>query len=169
MKLYTGLGTIEAMFSLTAASANTTPDQLVKAGQVKELKSLRINLKKWLEPGTGRNLLHLAVASNQVEVISYLVKEAKLDINFQDEDGYTLLHLAVVSGHTEATNAVLSHGADDSICNKKGEPALHLAIKLGSQGIKVLSDFVKHPKSNLYVRGSHNYNAICILSPRPAT
>ena len=143
---------------------NTSPDQLVKAGQVKELKSLRINLKKWLEPGTGRSLLHLAAASNQVEVISYLVKEAKLDTNVQDEDGNTPLHLSVVNGHTEATNAILSHGADDSICNKKGEPALHLAIKLGSQGIKVLSDFVKHPKVNLLVRGFHNSTAFHIIA-----
>ena len=158
------LNDVSKSHSVVSLVAGETPGQLVLSGLWNELEQLiyhgKINAQAWREFGTGRSLLHLAAASNQVEVISYLVKEAKLSINLQDEDGNTPLHLAVVNGHTEAVNVILGHRPDDSIRNKEEEPALHLAVQ---QGNGVFGAFIDHPKVNLFVKGVRDYSVAHII------
>lgn len=106
----------------------------------------------------------MAAASNQVEIITFLTGEAKVDLNVQDSDDNTALHLAVSNGHVEATNVILGHMADDCICNKDQRPALHLAIEQGARGIKLVSEFIKNPNVNLFVRGYHDYTTLHVIA-----
>lgn len=150
-------------------NAHIQPDQLVESGQLNELRSAinygKVDAKSWKEPGTGRNLLHLAAASNQVEILAYLTNDAGMDYNVQDSDGNTSLHLAVLCGKAEATNAILSsHKADAAICNSSPDPPLHLAIKQVDGSSEVLAAFIKHLNVDLFVHGYSDRTTLHILA-----
>ena len=141
--------------------------EVIRRGQQNDLKDLiRIGKvdKTWHEADTNRNLLHLAAISNQVDIINFLLGECRFNINAQDSDGNTALHLAVISGHAEATGAILSYKPNDALCNKDHDPPLHIAIKQGVQGIKIVSEFVVNPTVNLCVNGNHNYSTLQVIA-----
>ena len=144
-----------------------SPENAIKNSQLKELKNLisyrRID-KTWHEASTGRGLLHLAAASNQVEIVNFLIGECRVDINAQDSDGNTALHLAVISSHLKATRAILSHKPNDTLCNKDCLAPLHIAIKQGAQSIKIVSEFIQHPTVNLFVKGDHDYTSLHVIA-----
>lgn len=60
----------------------------------------------------------------------------------KDAQGFTILHLAVLKDKFEFVNALLYHGADPNIENKKHETPLHIAARLDLSDIfKLLWDF----------------------------
>ena len=137
--------------------------QLVKLDKLKELKSVGvIKILTYNEDRTGRNLLHIAAASNSVDIINFLCTKlmTKVSINAQDNEGNTSLHLAVLNGHVGATNAILNHNADDTILNQNEDPPLHLAIKWGKT---LVSEFSRHPNVNLLVHGRHGRTTLQIV------
>ena len=148
-------------------AASASPDELVRSGQLVELKNLvhhdSVDAKSWRESGTKRSLLHLAAASNQVEVINFLLGECRININLQDRDGNTPLHLAVIGGHLEATAAILSLKPNDTLCNKDHNPPLHIAIRQGARGVKMVSEFTRHPAVSLFVRGYHDNTSLHVI------
>lgn len=53
--------------------------------------------------------------------------DAGADINHQDNEGYTALHHAASDKAQEPTKALLAHGADTTLVNRKGETAEDVA------------------------------------------
>ncbi len=146
------------------------PQQMVKSGLLKELRSSisrhgGIDPRNWHEAGSGKTLLHYAAASNQVEIIDFLISESKVSIDLQDMDGNTPLHLAVLAGHIEATSTMLAYRANDTVLNANKDPPLHIAIKQNSeQGNKLIAEFAKHPQANLLVGGYNAYSSLHIIA-----
>jgi ankyrin repeat protein len=84
--------------------------------------------------------LHIAAASNQLDVAQELVRRG-VEINVQNIWGATPLHLAVSNDNYEMTRLLLLHGAKATIANEKGETALDLAAALGrSRLVSLLKD-----------------------------
>ncbi len=106
---------------------------------------------------TNRTLVHHAAMYNQIEVLKYLVLEMKMGINAVDSEGNTALHLAVVYGHVEALSILLGQNTSiDAILNANKDPALHLAIRQCPEGNELVSEFVKHQNSTLFLKGRQN-------------
>ncbi len=166
-------GSFQDLVSRVLASTNSNhtfalPDQVVRSGQLDELKNLVhhgvVEAKTWRESSTKRSLLHLAAASNQVEIINFLLGECRVDVNAQDSNDNTALHLAVICGHLEATGAILTHKPNDALRNKDHNPPLHIAIKQGAEGVNMVSEFIKHPTVDLFVRGHHGYTSLHVIA-----
>ena len=61
------------------------------------------------------SLLHVAVVSNCIDVVSFLLEERTgIDVNATTDDDYlyTPLHLAYLYGHTQIAQCLIQHGAD---------------------------------------------------------
>ena len=67
--------------------------------------------------------------NNQCEDLSLL------DLNTQDEHGFTALMIEVLGNEASAVDLLLNHGAATEIENDSGETALMLAIEDGRLGI----------------------------------
>ena len=61
----------------------------------------------------GETLLHIAVISNCLDVVSFLSEECSgIDVNVTDDYLYTPLHVAYLCGHTQIAQYLIQHGAD---------------------------------------------------------
>lgn len=66
---------------------------MAKMGELELIKELRkFNADLNLPDYDGRTLLHLAVSEKQMEIIKYLIEEAKVDINPLDHMGCTPMY-----------------------------------------------------------------------------
>jgi glycerophosphodiester phosphodiesterase len=74
-------------------------------GTLREKMAIRRNVAK------SSAVLALATKANYIEIVKLLV-EARVDINFQDEQGETALHVAARFGHVECAR-VLLEGSND--------------------------------------------------------
>ena len=59
----------------------------------------------------GYNSLHLAAQGGYADTASVLMKEGRLSVNDQTEEGYSPLLLACYGGHIEVTEDLLAAGA----------------------------------------------------------
>ena len=129
-----------------------SPHQLAGVGDLDGLKSFiktfDITLKE--RDDNEATLLHHAAASNQTDIMNYLI-ESGIELDATDKDGHTALHVAVYQGHIEATNLLLSNGIDDTILNKAMDAALHVAIR--GKNTELLVAFLSHPNIDLLVAG----------------
>jgi hypothetical protein len=75
-----------------------------------------------------QDLLFLAVANNQADVIEYLIKEKQ----FKTEKDYfnKLLYRCIMFGRVESAEKLLSFGADVNYRTPKGDTLLHTACEL---------------------------------------
>ncbi|KZW02100.1 ankyrin [Exidia glandulosa HHB12029] len=73
------------------------------------------------------NSLHGCVHAGDIDRLKTLITHAGVDLNAQDEFGFTPLHLAADRGSEEMVKLLLGHGADPSIKDPDGETALSLA------------------------------------------
>eukprot|EP00854_Cymbomonas_tetramitiformis_P016984 gene16984-20188_t len=80
-----------------------------------------------------------AACHGHVKVLEELIA-AKVDLNKQDEDGWTALMFAASGGHAEAVKTLVLGGADRSLRNKEGEDAEALARSYRhSEALRALS------------------------------
>ncbi|KAI0331990.1 ankyrin [Cubamyces sp. BRFM 1775] len=56
-----------------------------------------------------------ALSGDVQGVVSFMEKDAGVDVNARDENGYTPLHLAADRGHAEVVKVLLERGADPAI------------------------------------------------------
>ncbi|CAH8535970.1 unnamed protein product [Schistosoma mattheei] len=82
-------------------------------------------------PLTVRDVSLIRLAKNgDLDSIKQMIKEG-VNINEQDETGWTVLHEACVRNLPRMVDYLLRHGADPSISNINGEMALHCAARVG--------------------------------------
>lgn len=62
------------------------------------------------------------------EVVQWLIKEKRADINHRDEFGRTILHKAAGKGNLQAVKFLLEQGASIDIKDKYGTSLLHFAV-----------------------------------------
>lgn len=90
-------------------------------------------------PDYGQTALHAAVAANQYECASILLKvaeasEADMIIsNLTDQFGQTPLHSAATIGSVSLTELLLHHGAKISSVDSYGQTALHICSGLSNE------------------------------------
>lgn len=73
-------------------------------------------------------VLHLAAKNNDISSLKNLLELNFLNINKQDDKGFTALHVAVIHGQKESVDILIKYGADVNAKNKFGITALRLAI-----------------------------------------
>ena len=77
----------------------------------------------------GLNMLHKAAQGNQPSSIVYFNKKYNFDIEATDNNKLNALHLSAISGTDNSVIFLLSLGMDPNIKDKKGNTALHYAVK----------------------------------------
>ena len=105
-------------------------------GRLKVLRVFEVELStlKGDDAGrSGRALVHLAAASNQVPVLKYLhTPEVGANFSAKDEAGYTAVLVACEHGHADVVRYLHSSvGADFSAKNGSGEAAAMKACEHG--------------------------------------
>lgn len=92
-------------------------------------KGERDDLEEGSEGRARRLMAALLMASDEgdVEVVSRVLNKG-VDINQQDDDGYTALIRAAEGGHTSLVKLLVRKGADVWLQNKRGMTALDAAI-----------------------------------------
>eukprot|EP00912_Choanoflagellata_sp_UC4_P000370 UC4_evm3s228 len=71
--------------------------------------------------------IHIAASHGWVKAVEFLVSDDSCDINAQNADGDTALHLAAHFSNYMTVEALLRLGADTTIRNEIGRPAIVLA------------------------------------------
>jgi ankyrin repeat protein len=95
--------------------------------QVKHNAGIDVNL---LDPDHS-NVVHWLVYYNNFDLLKSLLKASagRLNLNQQNNDGYTPLMLAINNHNTEMTNLLLKEGANINCANHTGNTALMKTIK----------------------------------------
>jgi ankyrin repeat protein/adenylate kinase family enzyme len=90
------------------------------------------DLDEWgpASPPTGTKVLHMAAATNLVDLIESLISSGE-DIEIEDENGNTALHYAARSGNTTAGKILQEKGADQEAKDKDGATPLIEAARCG--------------------------------------
>jgi ankyrin repeat protein len=112
------------------------------------------NLDKWLDAAQNGNL----------DLIKRMIKDG-IDINIQDEYGWTALQLASRKGHLDVVKFLIEYGADLNAQNDDGWTALHLAslnrcldiVKVLIEAGSDLNIKTCGGSSALYVANDNNY------------
>ncbi|XWS34599.1 hypothetical protein CRYUN_Cryun21dG0052200 [Craigia yunnanensis] len=77
--------------------------------------------------------LMFLIQANETEALKKLLERADIDLNEQDDDGYSALMMAASGGHVETFKLLLCAGANIKLSNKYGETALSL-LELNQNG-----------------------------------
>jgi hypothetical protein len=91
-----------------------------------------------VEPTSGRTALHKAAFWGHVDMVRYLVNEAKLNLHAKDNYGDTALHDASKFGHAAVAKILLDAGADPSLTNHNGHCSVALAKEHGKADVLAL-------------------------------
>ncbi|XVF85219.1 hypothetical protein PTKIN_Ptkin17bG0100300 [Pterospermum kingtungense] len=77
--------------------------------------------------------LMFIIKANEIEAVKKLLERADIDLNEQDDDGYSALMMAASGGHVEAFRLLLCAGANIKLSNKYGETAITV-LELNQNG-----------------------------------
>ena len=72
-----------------------------------------------------------AARDGDMEVIRNTIIDHEIDVNIQDEDGYTALHFAAEEGHLDIVKLLIDRGSDVNLNSCEDGSALHLAALSG--------------------------------------
>lgn len=88
-----------------------------------------LNLKNKYQVTTFTTALHVAVESDDIDYVSYLLKN-KSDVNAMDSYGFTPLHVAAVKRNRKICELLLqSEGIDVNVKNCHGKTALQIVLE----------------------------------------
>ncbi|CAB0037247.1 unnamed protein product [Trichogramma brassicae] len=88
----------------------------------------------------GSTALHTICRDGRVYLLNLV--QVAVQINVPDKKGDSPLHLALESGNKEATEILLTKGADPNLVNAKGSTPLHIMCQK-SEGYKLVEIFFK--------------------------
>jgi hypothetical protein len=88
-----------------------------------------------LEATSGRSALHKAAFWGHNDMVQYLLAEAKLNADVQDNYGDTALHDAAKFGHQGVVKILLDHNANRDLRNKAGNRPVDVAKTHGKDSI----------------------------------
>ncbi|KAM7267235.1 hypothetical protein ACFE04_009401 [Oxalis oulophora] len=71
--------------------------------------------------------LLFASETGDVEALRILIEEKSINIDYQDDNGFSAVMVAAMKGHVEAFKLLVYAGADVKLCNKAGETAITLS------------------------------------------
>uniref|UniRef100_K1R2E2 Putative glycerophosphodiester phosphodiesterase 5 n=1 Tax=Magallana gigas TaxID=29159 RepID=K1R2E2_MAGGI len=108
---------------------------LMSAGLLSPTDTLQnLEPSSGLENENGTTILHVAVSSNNPEIVKLLLS-AKADVQKANNQGRTPLHLASRSGNAEITKQLIDAGSDVNATTNKQYTALHEALRNGHIGL----------------------------------
>nr|XP_014990236.2 cortactin-binding protein 2 isoform X2 [Macaca mulatta] len=129
---------------LTVAPAGCTVSALATSQKIQKVKCTREEPSCWSPsltpllmsggpaPLAGRpTLLQQAAAQGNVTLLSMLLNEEGLDINYSCEDGHSALYSAAKNGHTDCVRLLLSAEAQINAADKNGFTPLCAAAAQG--------------------------------------
>ena len=113
----------------------------------------------------GNTYLHLAVLSQQEEIIQLLIEKG-ININKQNKEGNTALHLAYMINDSSIINILLENGIDKNILNKESKSAEKMKNKklkcnINNNRIKVSrkKELNKKKENKLFLGKNINVNS----------
>ena len=81
------------------------------------------------------DMLILAIANSQNEVVFALLSEYGCDPNTKDNDGNSPLHVACIKGNLDIVKVLISHGADLNSLDSGNDTPITLAVKNGREEV----------------------------------
>lgn len=96
-------------------------------------KGANVNRKMSAKPG-GDSPLHLAAATNQTNLVTFLLKNGA-DVNSRNTNGFTPLHWSAFQGYKEVSAILLNHGASVNVKDKSSSTPLHQAAHSGRANV----------------------------------
>lgn len=104
--------------------------QAVKDNDIETLKRLKKEEANFeITDFINRTPLHVAVESNNFDVVQFLIMEVGVDIEAREVDGWTALYCAVDEDSPEIIELLLNVGANFETRDNYGMTALHWAAK----------------------------------------
>ena len=111
----------------------------------------------------GATALHVAAAKGYNKVISLLLQIRNIDVNRQDNDGWTPIHAAVHWGSKTACEMLTDAGGDFEIRNSNGQAPYELAEK---DFLKTVDQCRKKSKDILKNNGSTDPGSLVLSAQR---
>ncbi|XP_043704358.1 ankyrin-3 [Telopea speciosissima] len=71
--------------------------------------------------------LMFVAQSGDTEVLETLINRPDINVDYQDDNGFTAVMVTAMEGHVEAFRLLVYAGADVKLCNKSGETAITLS------------------------------------------
>ncbi|XP_077301815.1 protein phosphatase 1 regulatory subunit 12C-like isoform X2 [Arctopsyche grandis] len=90
------------------------------------------------DPDTGRTPLHKAAAKGYMKLMEVLVTRCYVDVDVEDNEGWTPLHIAGFHGQKDAAAFLISWGALPTIKNKRGHTCIDVSTDVMGQHISWL-------------------------------
>ncbi|XP_067677279.1 putative ankyrin repeat protein RF_0381 [Haliotis asinina] len=115
----------------------------------------------------GNNLLHLACAKGNIEVVRFVLSQALIDINSRGHNGKTPLMLAVEEGHRALVELLVNEGAHALLVDTGGNNVLHLACENGY--VEVAQYILSHNLVNIDVKNLKGQTAVVIAHEKKIT
>ncbi len=112
----------------------------VEEGNFREIKRLiesgaDVNEVNWHNNLEDKTALHVAVRSDSLEMVKYLVDHGAKVTREDSRGGYSVLWLACVNGNDVIVDYLLQHGAIEDLNTQGGSSPLYMACILGRTAV----------------------------------
>ena len=134
-------------------------------GNIKTIKLLiENNAEINAQSSHGLNMLHKAAQGNQPSSIVYFYKKYNFDIEATDNNKLNALHLSTISGMDNSVIFLLSLGVDPNIKDRKGNTALHYAVK--HSHIRIIKKLLQKD-ADRNIKNNNNKTPVMLAKNKP--